>query len=112
MGYLAGLNDDDAKAMRARIHDMAGEFDRAATIFEQIGDETGRARASWRGRDLDSVRDIGTGPEKAVAELILQPATDETSPPLARNRDLIARSETTRRLLSDLLAPPSEGTSQ
>lgn len=105
IGYLAGLTDTKSTQLRARSHELAGEYDRAASVFAAIGDDGALARAVWRGQDWAKVAEIGTVAERAAAALAVdeEPGKNVELGTLARDRGLLQQSQETRRLLGALL---------
>lgn len=105
MGYLAGLDDTEANELRANALALAGEYGRAARVFETLGDAEARARSSWRGGDWRTVADIGPATGQAAAELATRPEpADAGTGTLATNRRLLGRSQEARQVLAELLA--------
>lgn len=105
IGYLAGLTDDESERLRAESHLLAGEYDRAASVYSEIEDTSSVARAAWRGENWGMASETGTDAERAASELALapEPNPESAAGPLAHNRDLLARSQETRQRLADLL---------
>ncbi len=106
IGYLAGLNDAEATALRAKAHSLAGEFTRAASAYADIGETEARSRAIWRDQDWTTAANVGSDLERAAALLAIQsePGVEDGAGPLARNRALLQRSGETRAVLNNLLA--------
>ncbi|MAQ81762.1 MAG: hypothetical protein CMH12_00855 [Maritimibacter sp.] len=109
-GYLAGLEDTEAAVLRARAHEMAGEYEAAARIYGQIGDAEAQSRALWRAENWDAARELTDGAEQAAAELAstIEPAEDTPAPlpegMLSNSRSLLDSSRESRRILDDLLS--------
>jgi len=105
MGYLAGLSDEDAIALRALAHEQAGEFDRAAESYGVVDNSEARARSLWRGQIWAEVVEAGTEQEKAAVGLLLEDKAqpEDTSKVLAMNRRMLEQSQTTRTILQNLM---------
>ncbi len=109
-GYVAGLDTPAAAALRARAHEMAGEFEAAGRIYAELGDAQAQSRALWRAENWDAARSLTDGAERAAAELAsaTAPDADDPSPEadgmLSTSRSLLDTSRETRRILDALLS--------
>lgn len=121
IGYLAGLNDAPALALRARALDMARDHEGALRAYEEAGEEQKVVEMAWRGGLWPEIVSRDDGALGAAARLMGgaaaapagdvpagseattdQPATEEATP-LAEAQALIAASETARTTLEALL---------
>ena len=111
-GYLAGLTDAKALQLRARAHEFAGEFAKAAAVYAEIGDKPAQSTALWRARQWADLEDPLPTEQQSAAALATRPIAEiaGTSPseadprgPLARNQAILTRSEEARLILGNLL---------
>lgn len=102
VGYLAGIEGDEAELLRARAFQAAKDETRAAEVFESLNKINEAARSAWRAGDFSRVERIGSPQEQTVANL----ATDPPSNPqlgLATNRALVAKSAASREAFNELI---------
>lgn len=123
VGYLAGLDDSEANILRAESLEAAGEYERAAQLFESLGQPDRAISSAWRGGIWSSLaeRDIGalataaalmigrpvpafeqSSPEGTPAPELMEVAGPDPVTPLAQSQALIDQSRATRAVLDAL----------
>lgn len=80
IGYLAGLEDEQARRLRGQAMEMAKDHPAAVRIFGEIGDPAAGLRAAWRGGLWSDVAELDQGAEGAAARLMVGGPGDATLP--------------------------------
>lgn len=102
VGYLAGIEGEEANFLRAQAFQAAKDEVRAAQVFESLDKINEAARSAWRGGDYSRIERIGSPQEQTVASLANeQPPKPELG--LATNRALVAQSAASREALRALI---------
>ncbi len=116
IGYLAGLESEDALRTRAEALERAGDYAGALRAYGALGDVGAESSVAWRGGLWEELSQIADGPMQEAARLMAHmddpPSTNELAP-LARAGALVDQSRFARTLITDLLRtieppPPAE----
>lgn len=109
MAELIGIEDKEAKRLKAEASHMAGAHDDANAFYRSSEDSDQAARSAWLAEDWRNdilASDPILGP---IAALSLTESPQDFSPNgmLRRSADALGESESTRSALNNLLAAPA-----
>lgn len=106
VGYLAGLESDEAVRLRAEAMSLAQDHAGAMENYTRLGDEPAAARAAWRGGFWDALATNAESPFAQAGELMRQQDSTSDLPPtpLARNESLIESSRSARETIETLMS--------
>ena len=109
IGYLEHVSGNVAKALRANAYEMWGKPLEAGHEYGQMPDQEKQMRAYWRAGDWARLNEMGSGAEKAAAQIMITRSTnDNKSAPageqvIRQGKELIKASEATRHTIELLL---------
>ncbi len=109
IGYLAGLQGDEAETLRAQALAHAGDYAAATSKYESLGNTEAALHNAWRGGLWPDVARLdSTGPEGQAASLMDGTAQIPVDPlpttPIAKSEALIQNSQAVRQTLDALLS--------
>lgn len=116
LAYLKDIESDEAERLRALALSRVGNHSAARAAFTQVGEAAEAAQEAWRDGDWDFVQTHDEGARQAFARTFGAGASshdqsDSQAGPLAQARDMIAKSQEERDLLSQVLGQLQPSTS-
>ena len=116
LAFLGSLDDEASDRLRAEATELAGDYEAAHTLFENMDASTDQLRSAWMSDQwqvLIEPNEPVLGPAVDVAATPLDNSTD-VSGMLGRTENALEESAKTREVIrqllsADVLAEPSEG---
>ncbi|MCK4713848.1 MAG: hypothetical protein KAT26_13315, partial [Marinosulfonomonas sp.] len=115
IAILEHVSGNEAARLRAHAYEMRGKHLDAAHEYGSIRDQGSQHNAFWRAGDWQRLGDIGSGPEKDAAQIMMaqDPMPAKSDGIIAQDKSLLEASTTTRQSIEALLeeypAPAQEG---
>ena len=115
ISYLAGLEDDQAKRLRAQALDLAQDHPSAMRAYQELGDTSAQRRVAWQGGLWEDIARIDDGVEAEAGRLMSgemaqapgsegrQAVPPLPTTPLAKTAALLEASQAARATLDMLL---------
>ena len=104
---LLGLNDSRSNSIRAQAMAQLGQYERAATLLDDVGNTSQASRNRWLAGVFDSTADQVQSPYSEIINssetLLSSESASEEKGSLAEARTLVAESEKTCQGISDIL---------
>lgn len=102
---LLGLEGKDVELLRARAREISGEYESAQKIYSDLDMKENSESAAWLAGDWQTLQNSDNSPYSEISEVLANPTIQDTTIEgvLAKNRDLLEKSQDIRARLDAIL---------